>query len=111
MFAVIERMNVFTTDHPLASEPSPALLRYQRRLLRGCLAVIIAYPIYLLLLGPYWALLGPGRLDFLPQTVRSVPLYPAMPGSLLPALWRPYEGYLNWWYCDPNAADPETGSY
>jgi hypothetical protein len=65
-------MNVFATDHPLMREPSPALLRFQKRLLRGFLAILIGYPICLLFLGPYSAIIGTGRFDFLPQvTVRG----------------------------------------
>jgi hypothetical protein len=34
-------MNVFIADHPLVRDSSPALLRLQRRLLRGFLAVLM----------------------------------------------------------------------
>jgi hypothetical protein len=104
-------MKVFTTDHPLVSKPSPALLRLQRRLLRGFWAVLVGYPLYLLLVGPYSALNGTGRLDFLPQAVRDAPFYPAAPVYLVPGLRSTYDDHLHWWYRDPNEADPETGWY
>ena len=62
-------MNVFATDHPMVSEASPALLRFQKRLLRGLLIVLLAYPLYLALLGPLWALDGRGTLDFVPDDI------------------------------------------
>jgi hypothetical protein len=104
-------MNVFATDHPLVREPSPALLRFQKWLLRGFLTFLVGYPLWLLLLGPYSAVIGTGRFDFLPQAVRDIPFYPAVPVYCIPGLRSTYDDYLHWWYRDPNEADPETGWY
>ena len=104
-------MNVFATDHPLVREPSPALLRFQKWLLRGFLTVLIGYPVYLLCLGPYSAVIGTGRFDFLPQIVRDAPFYPAVPVFFVPGLRSTYNDYLHWWYRDPNEADSPTGWY
>jgi len=60
-------MNVFTTDHPLTSDASPLFLRLQRRVVKGFFVVLASYPLYLLLLGPLWALDGHGVLDFAPE--------------------------------------------
>ncbi len=102
-------MNVFTTDHPMVREPSPALLRLQRRLLKAFLGVLLGYPLYLFLLGPFWELNGTGRLDFLPQIIRGACFLPSAPVYLFPGLRGDYYDYLDWWYHDPTAADPETG--
>jgi|ERR1017187_4163089 hypothetical protein len=102
-------MNVFTTDHPLTTGPSPSLLRLQRRLLRGFLVVLVGYPLCLLLIGPYSALNGTGWLEFLPQVVRDAPFYSAVPVYCIPGLRSKYDDYLHWWYRDPNEADPPTG--
>jgi hypothetical protein len=104
-------MNVFPTDHPLVSEPSRALLRLPRRLLSGFLAVLVGYPLYLLLVGPDPAWNGTRRLDFLPQVLRDAPFYPAAPVCLVHGLRRTYDDYLHWWDRHPNKADPETGWY
>ena len=104
-------MNAFTTDHPMMSGPSPAFLRWQRRLLRASLILLLSFPIYLLLLGPYSALSGTGRLDFLPQQIRDALFFPAAPVYLVPGLRSTYDDYLHRWYRDPNEADPETGWY
>ena len=76
---------------------------------RVILAALVGYPLYLLLVGPYSALNGTGRLDFLPQTVRESPFYPAVPVYFVPGLRSTYDNYLHWWYRDPNEADRETG--
>ncbi len=102
-------MNVFTTDHPLIAEPSPALLRWQRRVLRGFVVVLAGYPLYLLLLGPFWALEGRGVFNFIPEPVRRVCYVPSTPIWIIPHLRGRYADYLDWWYLDPEAADRETG--
>ena len=55
-------MNVFATDHPLASEP----FVFGKRARRCLLFLLVAYPVYLLLLGPLYALDGHGYLAFAP---------------------------------------------
>jgi hypothetical protein len=102
-------MNVFTTDHPMMSEPSPALLRLRRRLLKGFVVGLLGYPLYLLLLGPFWGLDGRGVLDFFPVGIRDVCYMPCGPIWMIPHLRGRYADYLDWWYLDPNAADRETG--
>ena len=73
------------------------------------MAVLLGYPIYLFLLGPYHAALGTGRLDALPQYLRDSPFYPAVPIYSVPGLRHIYDGYLTLWYQDPNRADMPTG--
>jgi hypothetical protein len=73
------------------------------------MAVLLAYPLYLILLGPYYALLGTGRLDALPKYARDTPFYPAVPISWVPGLRNLYDEYLTLWYQDPNAPDMPTG--
>ena len=72
---------------------------------------LVGYPLWLALLGPYSAVIGTGRFDFLPQVVRDIPFYPVVPVYCVPRLRSSYDDYLHWWYRDPNEADPETGWY
>jgi len=102
-------MNVFTTGHPMVTEPSPALLRFQRRLLKGFLGVLLGYPLYLLLLGPFYALDGPGDLDFIPSCVRQCCYLPALPLASIPHVRGRFLDYLEWWHPDPHGVDRETG--
>jgi hypothetical protein len=102
-------MNVFATDHPMWQEPSPAFLRLQKRLLRVFVIVLIGYPLYLLLLGPLYALNGHGAFNYLPKQMREAFMLPAAPVYAVPGLRGSYDDYLNWWYDDPNAVPPETG--
>jgi hypothetical protein len=102
-------VNIFTTDHPMMSEPSPAFLRLQRRLWKGFLILAIGYPVYLILLGSLYSLNGHGVFNFLPQPMREAFMLPAAPVYVVPGLRSSYDDYLNWWYVDPNAADRETG--
>nr|AAS92955.1 hypothetical protein [uncultured bacterium] len=104
-------MNPFTTGHPLTRDPSPALMRLQKWIPRGFLTFLVSYPVYLLFLGPYSAVIGTSRFDFLPQIVRDIPFYPAAPVYCVPGLRSTYDNYLHRWYRDPNEADPETGWY
>jgi len=98
-------MNVFTTDHPLMSEP----FRFSRRAKRWLFCSVLVYAAYLLLLGPVWAMDGRGRLNFIPEGVRQICYVPAYPICLVPHLRGRYADYLDWWYLDPNAADREMG--
>ena len=102
-------MNVFTTDHAMMSEPSPRLLRVERRLRKGFLLLLVGYPVYLLLVGPYWAMDGRGALDFLPRAVRDVFYLPTAPIWAVPHVRGRFQDYLDWWYLDPDGADRETG--
>jgi hypothetical protein len=83
--------------------------RIRRQLFGSFLSVLIGYPIYLLLVGPYSALNGSGRLDLLPEAVRDAPYYPAAPVYFVPVLRTAFDDYLHWWYLDPNEADRPTG--
>ena len=94
-------MNLFTTDHPLQSEPVPLSKRMKRRLI---LAALI-YPAYLFLLGPYRAVEGRGFLDFAPEKFRFAVYYPIVPILITPGLNEVYFSYLNYWYADPNEAE------
>ena len=98
-------MNLFTTDHPLVTERSPAKRRF-----RKCpAATLVGYPLYLLLLGPYWAMDGRGLLDFIPSNVREACYWPSAPLWAIPHLRGRLADYLDWWYLDPSAPDRETG--
>jgi hypothetical protein len=91
-------MNVFTTDHPMMSEPSAFMRRFQRRLL----LMLAGYFCYVLLLGPFSALDGRGLLGFVPDSVRTALVLPVVPLSFVPGFRRLYFDYLGWWYHDPN---------
>jgi hypothetical protein len=95
-------MNPFTTDHPLASEP----FRFSRRTRRLLYFAVIAYPAYLLLLGPFYGLNGRGCLSFIPERVRNVLYFPAAPIYRLAGPNNFYDDYLNCWYAD--LIKPET---
>ena len=66
---------------------------------------VVAYPAYLLLLGPYYALEAHGYFDFAPEHIRTAFFYPAAPFYLVMGPNNPYDDYLTWWYDDPNAAE------
>ena len=93
----------------MTRDPSPAALRFQKRLLKGFFIVLLSYPICLLLVGPYWALEGRGALNCIPEGIRSVGYLPMGLVWLIPHARGRYQDYLDWWYLDPNAADRETG--
>jgi hypothetical protein len=105
MLSIVRAMNVFTTDHPLASEP----FRLSRRVKRWLAFLILVYPAYLLSLGPFWALDGRGCLEFIPDGVHRICYAPVYPICLIPHVRGRYADYMDWWYLDPNAADRETG--
>jgi hypothetical protein len=90
-------MNVFTTDHPMMSEPSAFVRRVQRWLL----VTALAYLVYLLSLGPFLALDGRGVLAFAPESVKYAIVLPATPVYQVPGLRMFYDDYLDWWYHDP----------
>jgi hypothetical protein len=94
-------MNVFTTDHPLMSEP----FRFSRRVRRWLLFSVLAYPVYLVLLGPIYALDGRGYFAFVPERVRTAFYCPAAPFYLVLGPYNPYDDYLTLWYDDPNVAE------
>jgi hypothetical protein len=64
----------------------------------------LAYPAYLLLLGPFYALDGRGYLGFVPERIRTGLYLPAAPFYLAMGPRNPYDNYLTFWYDDPNAA-------
>jgi hypothetical protein len=82
---------------------SSAKGRLRRRTL---MAVLLGYPLHLVLLGPYHALLGTGRLDALPKYAHDTPFYPAAPIYWIPGLRQFYDGYLTFWYEDPKINMP-----
>ncbi|MGH7953393.1 MAG: hypothetical protein ACREFE_15975 [Limisphaerales bacterium] len=73
---------------------------------RIAIGLLLLYPAYLLLLGPFWALDGRGRLDFVPSSVRNAAYLPLYPIAKIRPLFNVYDHYMDWWYLDPNA--PET---
>ena len=98
-------MNIFTTDHPMVREPS----RFQRLAFRWCVAIVLSYSLYLLGLGPFYALDGHGLLDFAPSRIRNWCFYPAWPVYQFVGTRHLYHDYLTGWSNDPNAPDRETG--
>ena len=94
-------MNVFTTDHPMTYQP-PMTPRWLRRLL---FAVFVYYPLYLALLGPFWALDGRGYLKFVTDPMREIIYTPAGLVTLTPFTEMFFDAYLDCWYVDPNAPD------
>ena len=104
-------MTALVADHRSVPDESPSSSTVRSRLLTWRLAACVAYPVYLLLLGPYHALNGTGVIDFLPRGVRDTPYYPAMPVYSVHGLRGTYDDYLRLWYQDPNEADPPTGWY
>ncbi|EEF62007.1 hypothetical protein Cflav_PD6282 [Pedosphaera parvula Ellin514] len=98
-------MNIFTTDHPLSPEPVRPNPRNRRRLL----FLLISYPVYLILVGPFWALDGRHHLDFIPERIRFACYLPTFPIWFIPHVRGRYADYMDWWYLDPNSADRETG--
>ena len=91
-------MNVFTTDHPMMSEPSV----FARRVQRWLIFTVVGYLLYVLLLGPLGALGERSALDFVPESVGRVIFLPAVPITLVPGIATLYRDYLDWWYHDPN---------
>jgi hypothetical protein len=94
-------MNVFVTDHPMMSQPRRANPR-RRKL---AIFVLLAYPTWLLLLGPFWALDGRGRLDLIPEKVRQCVYLPMAVWGNSPVFPSIFEPYMNWWFDDPNAGE------
>ena len=95
-------MNVFVAEHPIASQRLRRYPHFRRWLLGG----LLAYPAWLLLLGPFWALDGRGAIDFLPSNFRRMTYLPAIPIFYSETLFPIYERYMDFWYKDPDA--PET---
>ena len=77
-----------------------------RRVRRWLLFLVLAYPAYLLLLGPFYALDARGYLQVAPGRVRAAVYYPAAPFYLAMGPQNPYDDYLTLWFDDTNA--PET---
>jgi hypothetical protein len=98
---LVKRVNVFETDHPMISKAGRTFPRQAR----GAVLVILAYPVWLLLLGPLWALDGRGFIDFIPSRLRGMVYLSAYPVFRSHSLSGLYEAYMNWWYDDPNAAE------
>ncbi len=84
-------MNPFTTDHPMMSEPSALAGCVRRRLL----AVAAGYFVYIMLLGPFFALEGNGYLGSVPEPVGLAVLLPTKPVFLIPGLRWVVRDYLD----------------
>lgn len=95
-------MNVFAVEHPMATGPA----RPHPRLRRWLRLSLLVYPVWLMLLGPFWALDGRGVVDFVPWNIRRFVYLPAIPIFYSSSLSPVFEGYINWWYEAPDA--PET---
>jgi hypothetical protein len=93
-------MNVFATEHPMTAQPP---LRLPRWLKCSLLFVFCYYPLYLAMLGPFWALDGRGFLDFMPDQVRGIIYAPAGLVVDKPIIGIFFEGYMECWYDDPTA--------
>jgi hypothetical protein len=68
----------------------------------GC-APILAYCLYLLALGSFWAI--DGRFGVFSEPVRAAIWWPATPLFDVPVVIPLFEGYLKCWYVDPSAAE------
>ena len=82
----------------MMSEPSAFARRVQQRVLFAA----AGYFVYILLLGPFFALDGNGYLNVVPERVGSAFVLPAAPVAYLPGVRRLFRDYLDWWYHDPN---------
>ena len=80
-----------------------------QRTMRYLMVVAGVYLLYLVMLGPFWALDGRGHLDVVPIVFRNAIWWPAMPVYAVPGLRHVHADYIDWWYLDPNAADRPTG--
>ena len=94
-------MNLFATDHPLSSEPFRLTKRARRRLLCS----LVAYPIYLVLLGPFYALDAHGYFAFAPERVRVTFYLPALPVYAAFGPYNFFDRYRSEWWQDPNEAE------
>ncbi|HVV70958.1 MAG TPA: hypothetical protein VHI52_05580 [Verrucomicrobiae bacterium] len=94
-------MNAFVTDHPLVSQP----FRLSKRVRRWLLFSVVGYPVYLLLLGPFYALDGHGCFAFASERVRETFYLPALPLYAAFGPYNFYDRYLSIWWQDPNAAE------
>ncbi len=99
-------MNPFCTDHPMTLLESS---RLTRRVQRCSLTLIGAYSVYILLLGPLFALDGQGYLQFVPEPVKTAIALPTVPFVQVRALRLLLWDYLNWWYRDPDFACNNPG--
>ena len=105
----MDGVNVYTTDHPMMSEP----FRLSRRMQRTLIGLGLAYPTYLLKIGgPLWPLEGQGQvpLNFIPARGRIFCLLPTAPVWRIPHVRGRYADYMDWWYSDVNNPDRKTGS-
>ncbi len=73
---------------------------------RRLLFLVLAYPAYLLLMGPFYAMDAHGYFNLAPKPVRRTFYLPVAPLYWTMGPDNPYDDYLTWWYNDPNA--PET---
>lgn len=62
-----------------------------------------AIVLYLLLLGPFWAL--DGRHDLVSDPVRKIVWMPAYLVHRVPLLGAVFDDYLNLWWIDPNQGE------
>jgi hypothetical protein len=90
-------MNVFTTEHPLASVPPSALARRVGKW--GCFVTLFLV-FDLVLIGPLGALEGCGYLR-LPEPVVFAVGAPVRLLVRVPGVREVYWQYLDWWYHDP----------
>lgn len=101
-------MNLFEAEHPLANE-RPSRHRKKRHFLKRFAVVLVIYLVYLLCLGPLYALNDRGSFEYIPVRLREAFILPAAPFMLTPGLRNNFDNYLNWWFEDPNAIPRETG--
>jgi len=78
--------------------------RLNRRFQRWLVFLVLVYPAYFLLLGPFWAL--DGRFGIVPDRVRGIIWTPTMWCRDVPVMFQVMDAYLDCWYTDPQA--PET---
>jgi hypothetical protein len=86
----------------MKQEPQKRKLFWIQRI---TICLLLLYPAYLLLLGPFWALDGRGHLDFVPSSVKDGIYLPVYPVIKVRPLFSIYESYMGLWFDDPNAAE------
>lgn len=76
-----------------------------KRFRRYALVLVGLYALYLVALGPFYAMEAQGWLEFMPEAARKAVLIPALPLIRHPSVRRMFIEYLDWWYLDPNGVE------
>ncbi len=87
------------------AESAPAMTTspdHSRRAVRWVACAFAAYPAYLLLLGPFWAMDGRG---YIPERASRFVWAPALACRAVPVVSWVLQDYLDGWYVDPRAGE------